>query len=481
MYGQHEGDLHAEPPPPRRPRRAQQIPPDESPTELIHFDDEPYDNQYDDLYDEEIQGGRRPEDGADVEEPYSAEYEDDEYDYYDEDDEEGRAEPEYIEDERPTRRERRRAGRRRGRAFGWVAAIAVIALLAGGAWFGITEIFGYEDFEGAGESDVLVQVADGDSTNTIATKLASSGVVASPKAFVKASDDNTKVRGVRPGFYVMKTKMSGASAVDKMVDPVSRVGDFQLRPGTQLDDINQPDGKVTDGVFALLSKASCAELNGKSTCVPVEELRRVAETADLVALGVPSWAAESVGAVEPKRRLEGLIAPGVYDVKPGSDATGLLTEVLRTSATRLETAGLPSAASGLGLSPYQTLVVASLIEREAVQQDFAKVSRVIYNRLAKNMRLELDSTVNYLLDKPVVTTTDDDRNRPGPYNTYKNTGLPPSPISAPSEKAIIAAEKPVEGSIVFFVKCEKNGISCFADTLEQHNQNKRDAKARGAY
>lgn len=445
------------PPPPPRPRRPRLIPPDETPTELIPVEDYGY---YED------------EDG------YEEDYEED----YDEDDyaEDERAGPEYIGpppvDDEPPRRTKRG-----GRMFRWIAALAVIVLIGGGAWYGVDKIFGYEDYESTGDSDVVIEIGQGDSTNAIGAELTTSGVVASSKAFVKASEDNSKVLSLQPGYYVMKTKMSGASAVEKLTSAGARVGVLQVRAGTQLDDITQPDGSVTPGVFTLLAKASCAQLNGESTCVSVDDLRKVSVSADLTAMGVPDWAASVASKNTDSRRIEGLIAPGVYDVKPGWTADELLGFVLKTSATKTQAAGLAASTSVQGQTPYQVLVIASLIEREGVSQDFEKISRVIYNRLSQNMRLQLDSTVNYLLDKPVVTTTDADRTRPGPYNTYTVAGLPPTPIGSPSSDAIQAALQPASGDWVYFVKCEKNGLSCFAATIQEHNQNKDLARQRGAY
>jgi UPF0755 protein len=78
---------------------------------------------------------------------------------------------------------------------------------------------------------------------------------------------------------------------------------------------------VTDGIIAKLAKASCADLDGKSTCVPPEQLVEVATNGDLAKLGVPDWAVPDASkAVEKKRRLEGLVMPGIYDVKPGGPA-----------------------------------------------------------------------------------------------------------------------------------------------------------------
>lgn len=432
-------ELFDEEPPRRAPARRAPVP--EDPTDIIHLVDEDFDD-----------------------EGYPGDYEPDE-----------RAEPEYIEpaDEAP-RRPRRRALR-------WVAALAVLGLFGGGAWFGIEKVFGYADFPGNGESDVVIEIGDGDSTNAIGGELTTAGVVASAKAFVKASKNNDKVLSLQPGYYVLKTKMSGATAVAMLTGGTARVGELQVRAGTQLDDITQPGGSVTPGLYSLLSKASCATLNGKSTCVPPDDLRKAVQSADLAALGVPDWAASAASKNTDSHRIEGLIAPGVYDVRPGSDAGALLGTVLKASTPKIQAAGLSTASAVQNQSPYQVLTIASLIEREGISQDFEKISRVIYNRLNKNMRLQFDSTVNYVLDKPVLTTTDADRNRPGPYNTYANSGLTPTPIGSPSKEAIEAALRPTEGSWIYFVKCEKNGLSCFATTQQEHNHNIEVARQNGAF
>ncbi|MEV6875928.1 endolytic transglycosylase MltG [Amycolatopsis sp. NPDC051128] len=414
-------------------------------------------------------------DGFFAEDDAYAEY--DEYDDDYEDYDESQYDDEYDDYEEEEPKKPKKKGKR---ALGWIAAVVVIALLAGGAWYGFNKIFGYEDFEGAGDGDVLFQVDDGDSASAIGAKLATAGVVASGKAFVKAGEDNPKLAKIQHGFYVMKARMSGASAVDRIVSPGARVGQLEVRPYTQFDDITQPDGKITPGVYSLMAKASCAQLNGKSTCVSADDLRKAVDAADLKTLGVPDWAIEPANKADRKdRRLEGLIAPGLYDVRPGATAPEIIGQLVRSSAEAIQNAGLSPQSTGPEKTPYETLIIASIIEREAVKADFGKLSRVIYNRLAINMRLQMDSTVNYVLDRPTLLTNEGDRVKSGAYNTYKNAGLPPTPISVPSADAIQAAVHPVAGDWVYFVKCEKNGLSCFAVTNDEHNKNRELARGRG--
>ncbi|RZS43170.1 UPF0755 protein [Herbihabitans rhizosphaerae] len=385
-------------------------------------------------------------------------------------------------DEHQSRRPVRRR-RRRGKV--WAIVLAVLALIGVGAYFGLQKILdigGYDDYSGPGEKDVVVEVQEGSSRGQIADALMKQGVVASTKAFIEAGEDDSRVNRIQPGFYVMKTKVSGKDALARIVDKGARKGQFQLRAGSQLDDVRNPDGSVVPGIITLLHTASCVELNGQTTCASAEDLRKVAETADLAQLGAPTWAATAAARTPiPKHRIEGLVLPDVYDVRPGASAEDLWRTLLTRSRATFDSVGMPGIADGMGFTPYDVLIMASLIEREAITADFPKVSRVTYNRLAKPMKLQYDSTINYVLDRPMIRTRPEDRAKAGGYNTYQNAGLPPTPIGSPSKKAIEAAAKPADGPWLFFVKCEKNGLSCFAETNQQHDQNVRDAQARGAW
>jgi len=390
-------------------------------------------------------------------------------------------EADHDEDQNPRGEQPRR--RRRGPLF-WVIVVVVIGLIAGGAYYGVTEVLGfgsYDDYPGDGESDVVVEVKAGQGTSAIAATLADKQVVASARAFTNAGDDDTRIKSIQPGFYELKTKMSGKAAVALITEKKSRVGQLQIKPGTQLDDITQPDKKVTPGIWTLISDAGTVTLNGKKVGPTPDDLRKVVETTEPAQLGVPAWALADVAKAEPRRRLEGLITAGVYDVLPGQSAADLLKTVIGYSASQLDGMGMPKLAESTGFRPYEVLIMGSLIQREGIINDFKKISRVIYVRLAEKIPLGFDSTINYVLDQPVLKTNGADRNTPGPYNTYKNTGLTPTPISAPSKDALAAVADPAPGDLRFFVKCQKDGTSCFAATQKEHDANVTKARADGIF
>jgi UPF0755 protein len=179
------------------------------------------------------------------------------------------------------------------------------------------------------------------------------------------------------------------------------------------------------------------------------------------------------------RRLEGLIAPGTWNVDPAGTAQDILSTLIAGSATVYTQSGLLDTAAAMQMSPYQILTVGSLVQREAKPQDFAKVARVIYNRLAENRKLEFDSTVNYPLDRQEVATTDDDRAKVTPWNTYMSQGLPQTPICSPGTDALAAAERPAEGDWLYFVTIDLQGTTLFTRDYDQHLANIELAQHNG--
>ena len=136
-------------------------------------------------------------------------------------------------------------------------------------------------------------------------------------------------------------------------------------------------------------------------------------------------------------------------------------------------ADLESAAAELGYTPAELMTVASLVESEAARdEDRAKVARVIYNRLEgdeTNGLLQIDATVNYAADQELgAVPTTEDLEIDSPYNTYKNPGLPPTPIEAPGDAAIEAAAHPAEGDWYYYVTVNlRTGETKFAETYDE--------------
>jgi UPF0755 protein len=222
------------------------------------------------------------------------------------------------------------------------------------------------------------------------------------------------------------------------------------------------------------------DLDGSRRCVRVEDLRAAASNSSPVSLAVPPWAIEPVNELgKDHRRIEGLIAPGTFNVDPSASAESILTSLISAGAGEYAKSGLVDSAQAMGLSPYDILVVASLVQQEANSQDFAKVAQVIYNRLHARHTLEFDSTVNYPLDRREVATSDADRAERTPWNTYVSQGLPATAICSPGVDALHAAEHPEPGDWLYFVTIDAQGTTLFTKDYQQHLANIELAKRNG--
>jgi UPF0755 protein len=387
-----------------------------------------------------------------------------------------------------TERARANRNRRRRRNLTVLSVVALVVVVIGAVFLGSRMWHGMfgnaSDYEGDGVKDVVVQIHSGDSTTTIAKTLQDGGVVATSQGFVDAAAGNAAIAAIQPGFYRVRTEIPAKNAVSRLTDPQNRVGKLVIPEGRQLDDIaDVKTNAVTKGIFSLVADATCVTLDGQQKCgVNADDLKKAAGAADPAALAIPAWAVDPVKALgSDHRRIEGLIAPGTWNVDPSAPAQDILSTLIGASAAQYEQNGLLAAGNAENLSPYQILVVASLVQRESKPQDFAKVARVIYNRLIApdHRRLEFDSTVNYSLDRQEVATTDADRARATPWNTYARDGLPATPICSPGGPALAAAENPAAGDWLYFVTIDMQGTTLFTRDYQQHLANIELARQNG--
>ena len=381
-------------------------------------------------------------------------------------------------------RAREQRSRRKRRVAGGVSLALLIVVVIGVVFLGSKlwhSFFGSSDFSGDGVNDVVIQVHDGDSTTAIGKTLQENNVVATASAFVDAAEGNAAITAIQPGFYKLRTEIPAANAVERLADPQNRVGKLTIPEGRQLDDIRDvKTNAVTEGILTMISRATCVDLDGERNCVSADALKEVAATAAPAALQVPEWAVEPVTQMgDDHRRLEGLIAAGTWNIDPSAQPRDILSTLISASTTQYAQGGLLDTAAAMNMSPYEILIVGSLVQRESRPDDFAKVARVIYNRLAENRTLEFDSTVNYPLDRIEVATTDADRGQMTPWNTYVRPGLPATPICSPSQPALAAAEQPAPGDWLYFVTIDLQGTTLFTRDYEQHLANIELAQRNG--
>ncbi|MEO5832566.1 MAG: endolytic transglycosylase MltG [Nakamurella sp.] len=390
------------------------------------------------------------------------------------------------------RRARRIAddNRRRRRHRSSLIAVLVLVVIAVGTFVLVRTWSTQEpappaDFAGSGSTETIIRVKAADGLTEIGTALFDAKVVASVQAFVQAAGAGEEIRRIQPGYYKVREGAAAATTISALLAVDNRVGQLDLIPGVTLADTTVPStGQVLPGYVAQITAAACVPLNGTSNCFDADQLWTQIRTADVVSMGLVDWAVARVTAsTDPDRRLEGMIAPGVYSIPPTSDPAVVLKYLIGASAVYWNASEIATKATTLGHDPYDLAVIASLIEREAITSDMSRVSRVIENRLAIPMILQLDSTVNYGKAESQIATDEADRSDPtSPYNTYTHEGLPPTPIGGIGPDALKAALNPAEGTWLYFVKVDPTtGKSCFSVTLDEHNLCVEKARAAGVF
>ncbi len=178
--------------------------------------------------------------------------------------------------------------------------------------------------------------------------------------------------------------------------------------------------------------------------------------------------------------LEGLMLPETYFVGRDDDETAILRRMVEAFDRELTDQGAATAAARLDVTPYEAVIIASMVEREArVPEDRGPVARVVYNRLDQGMRLQIDATVLYALGKKQEYVLFRDREVDSPYNTYKIDGLPPGPIASPGRAALRATLQPPPGPWLYYVLIEENGKHGFATTYPEFERLLSEARRKG--
>ena len=179
------------------------------------------------------------------------------------------------------------------------------------------------------------------------------------------------------------------------------------------------------------------------------------------------------------RDWEGLLFPDTYEITDEFTAVEVLQLLASTAERRVESVDW-SRLEEAGYSPYEGVIIASLIEREVrVDEERPLVASVIMNRLEMGMRLQIDATVVYALGGGVSEVTFEDLEVDSPYNTYRVEGLPPTPISGVRLDSLVAAADWADTDFLFYVLASTDGRHRFTETYEEHLAAIEDARARG--
>ena len=280
-------------------------------------------------------------------------------------------------------------------------------------------------------SEVIIDIPSGSSGSAIAVLLFDSEIIKSSEAFFRVAVGDKRSEKIAPGNHRLTKTISAQQALDQLLDPERIPNLIKVYEGSWKSEIAK--SLVKYGFSA-------------------NEVGRALATANL-----PDGFRDS----------EGLLFPAQYSFVKGTTSN----EAVQAMVDRFtqEPAAKELLLGTQMFKPSQLLTVASIIQAEGEQKDFAKVSRVIYNRLKIGMPLQMDSTVHFVKKlRGEIFLSSQSTLINSPYNTYKKYGLPPGPICSPGADAISAALKPAVGDWLYFITVAP-GDTRFTKSLEEFN------------
>lgn len=358
-------------------------------------------------------------------------------------------------------------------ATSWLLRLGVAALVIAAVSFGGYQYWYLRQVNPPGEDAVatVFTVTENDDLVSISERLQELGVIVNDGVFRRYVEQEGGLEIV-PGIYTLRGKDHMGNLLRVLRTP----------PQETLTRVTFPEGFT----LAQMSRRLAESVNGISAD----------EFLDKVGAAEGSTSAiRSVYQPESVTTLEGLLFPDTYFIAGNETPTQVAQRMLQLMERVGRQEGLDNAQTLVGHTPYEVLIVASMIEREAkIAEDRAKIARVIYNRLAMGMALQIDATLFYQQDSSRPFT--ELRELDTPYNTYLRKGLPPTPIANPGRASIAAALAPAPNPsagdplckdlpagtacvYLYYVLSDKDGGHTFAVTYEQHEANVQKAIADG--
>ena len=305
--------------------------------------------------------------------------------------------------------------------------------------------------------EVTVVVPPGSSARAISNQLEDQAVIADGSDFLAEVERQGATDQLRAGTYVL---VSGA--------------DYDVLIGELV--AGAPTEAVRLTVIEGLRIERMLESIAAQTPHSVDELSAVLLDGTVESAFLP----ERVPAGMPElTRWEGLLSPDTYEFNVDASPEVILQRLADTLASRMDTIDW-SLLEERGLTPYDGLTIASLIEKEAkLEEERPLISSVIHNRLEREQALQIDVTIIYALNNDAREVTFADLEIDSPYNTYQRFGLPPTPLSGVRVASLQAAANPAETAYLYYVLIDEDGTHGFSETLEEHEALKEQAKEDG--
>jgi UPF0755 protein len=335
---------------------------------------------------------------------------------------------------------------RRGRVVLGILAILAIVGVGAGMW-----LLKQVNPSGGPGAKVTLDVEPGTSVAAVASRLDGKGVITSARIFRLYLKVAGGIGTVQAGEYELRTNLAMGEAKAAL----------KRGPSIKFQKLTIPEGLTLD------------QIGDRVGALPGRSKDRFLAAARAGTAG-SKW--QPPGSTN----LEGLLFPDTYLITDKEDETSVVRRLVDRFDQVADQVGLSAAAPPTGLSAYQLIVGASLVESEAkINEDRPLIASVISNRIQKGMKLQIDATVLYALGAHKDRVLNKDLEIDSPYNTYKVGGLPPTPISAPGRASLEAMLHPAATSYLYYVLSDKNGKHAFATTPSEFEALKAEARRKG--
>ncbi len=312
--------------------------------------------------------------------------------------------------------------------------------------------------DAANPAQIAFNVESGQSLTRVANNLEAAGLIRNRTVFKYYCDFAGMGQKIQSGSYLLAPSMTMSQIAEQLTmgdgNPIVR--NITLIPGWTIEEFAAK--LVQDGVLA--DSAEFLEL-----CRTGTKLADYYYIDDVL---------KSKNVAQRKYVLEGYLAPDTYEVYVSATAEDIIRRLL-SQTDHVYPVEFQIRADELGMTMDEVITLASIIQKEAKDSDFAKTSAVFHNRLKKGMKLQSDVTIHYVTGLRKMNLTNSDLALNSPYNTYQVSGLPLGPICNPSEAGIWAAHFPVETFfpeyyLYFCAKDPESGELHFSRTLAEHEQ-----------
>ena len=286
---------------------------------------------------------------------------------------------------------------------------------------------------GPGGEPATVTVVEGDTLSVVADKLREAGVIESATAFKLEARLEGGATQIKPGEYTFQPGTDSGEIIERLTS-------------------NKPPPTFNLTIPEGLTIEQTAQAVSEQSNIKADEFEAAARETDYGYAFLDNQDIETT---------EGYLFPKKYEFEKGASASQVVNRMLEQYLIETRNLDLSQANGRPELSEYELVIVASLIEREAANfEERPLVASVIYNRLQRDMPLQIDATIQYARGEPKERLSLQDLEIESPYNTYKNSGLPPGPICSPSLASLKAAVEPAETDYIYYV-LKKNGDEHF--------------------